>query len=64
MKIKSIVVTFIIFAILCSIPLFTSKDVKKITQRPVVNPVQIIHQVEEMRSIPEPVEVNLLYKTF
>jgi hypothetical protein len=61
MKIKSIVIAFIIFAVLGSVPLFTSKDVKKITQRPAINPVQII-QVEEMRSIPKPVEVNLLYR--
>jgi len=63
MKIKSIIIVFIIFAILGSVPLLTSKDVKKITNRPAINPVQIIH-IEEMRSIPKPAEINLLYKTF
>jgi hypothetical protein len=50
MKMKSVVIAGIIFAILGSVPLFSFKDVKKINKRPVTQIVQV-EEVKEIRSI-------------
>jgi hypothetical protein len=63
MKIKSIVIAFIIFAVLGSIPLFSFKDVKKINKRPIA-PIVQVEEIKEMRNISKPAEVNLLYRKF
>lgn len=63
MKIKSIVIAFIIFAVLGSIPLFSFKDVKKINKKSVVSIVQM-EEIKEIRSISKPADVILLYRTF
>lgn len=65
MKIKSIVIAGVIFAILGSVPLFSFKDVKKINKRPMAPIVQMEEiKIKEIRNISKPVEVNLLYRQF
>jgi hypothetical protein len=61
MKIKSIIITLIVFAIMASAPLFSSLAVKRINNRPVkVYEKEIVYV--EMKEVSTPVSVNLLYR--
>jgi hypothetical protein len=62
MKIKSIIIAVAIFAILASIPLFSFKDVKKISNKPVAIIVTEQIKEKEIKSISMPADVKLLYK--
>ena len=48
MKIKSVIITVIIFAILASIPLLSFKDIKKINNKPVA--IIATEQIKEKES--------------
>lgn len=61
MRIKSIIITMIIFAVLCSMPILGSLEVTKINKRPQRVYEQEI-QIIELREVSSPVEVNLLYR--
>lgn len=64
MKLNSIIIAFIIFAVLCAVPLLGSIEVTKISKRPQIVYEEEAVKVLELRDLSEPVNIHLLYTHF